>query len=152
MKNSTPVIPAIRDYRNDDFPAIDRLWKNTGMGGSERGDGPEVIQKTLSLGGKLLILEDQASGGLLGTSWLTLDGRRIYLHHFAIDPVHQRKGFARLLLKASLLFAKKSDLQIKLEVHRSNSAALKLYSNGGFSYLGDYLIYIIRDFQKIDLS
>ncbi len=34
---------------------------------------------------------------------------------------------------------------VKLEVHRSNKRAIELYKKAGFSYLGDYDVYIIRD-------
>lgn len=152
MKNSLSANPVLRDYRSEDFPAVERLWKATGMGGTERADGPDIIANTLTLGGRLIILEEVSSGLLIGTSWLTLDGRRIYLHHLAIDPVYQGNGYAHLLLKASLQFAQQKGLQIKLEVHRSNEAARQLYSTGGFSYLGDYLVYIIRDYKHLDLS
>lgn len=146
MKN---IIPTIREYRHEDFPLVRQLWLETGMGGAVRGDGPEAIQSTLSLGGRLLVLEDLNSGELMGTSWLTLDGRRIYMHHFGIFPRYQGLGYSKLLLDASLEFAESTGLQIKLEVHKNNKPAIQLYEKGGFQYLGNYLVYIIRDYQSI---
>lgn len=146
MKNKVPII---RDYLDEDFPLVNQLWIETGMGGAVRGDGPETIRKTLYFGGKLLIMEDQLSEKLMGTSWLTVDGRRIYLHHFGILPQYQGKGFSKILLDASLEFAKSTGLQIKLEVHKSSEIARSLYEKGGFKYLGDYLVYIIRDYKTL---
>ncbi len=83
----------IRDYRPEDFIQIKELWKLTNIYVSERGDTPEVIQRCNAMNGKLLVMEDPASGILIGTSWMTYDGRRLFLHHFAINPSHQRKGF-----------------------------------------------------------
>jgi ribosomal protein S18 acetylase RimI-like enzyme len=53
----------------------------------------------------------------------------------------------KALLKTSLDRARVLNLQIKLEVHRDNKAAIGLYQNHGFKYLGDYDGYIIRCFQ-----
>ena len=147
MENNKLII---RAYRDEDFPAIDQLWNETGMGGKIRGDDRETIRATLLQGGRLFVLEDRETSEVIGTSWLTLDGRRIYLHHFGIKPVHQGKGYSNLLLNASLDFAKSTGLQLKLEVHRDNERAVALYEKAGFKYLGDYLVYIIRNYSDIE--
>jgi len=140
---------SIRDYRSDDYKEVQELWEKTEMGGNFRGDDGKVIEKTLQSGGKLLILENTESKEIIGTSWMTCDGRRIYLHHFGIKPEHQGKGYSKPLLKASLEFAKNAGMHLKIEVHRTNSKAIDLYQKGGFKYLGDYDVYIIRDFNPI---
>jgi ribosomal protein S18 acetylase RimI-like enzyme len=142
----------VRDYSQGDFKEINQLWKDTGMGGSARGDHEETIERTLRSGGKLFILENSLTKEIIGTSWLTHDHRRIYMHHFGIKPAYQGKGFARILLKSSIDFAKKSGMQIKLEVHRDNLKAIQMYKKSGFNYLGDYEVYIIRDYNAIQES
>jgi ribosomal protein S18 acetylase RimI-like enzyme len=142
--------PFVREYRPEDYTEVERLWSETGMGSPARSDDQQVIQKTLEMGGKLFILEEPASGKVIGTSWLTDDGRRIYLHHFGILPAFQGKGFSKYLLKASLDYAQSSGKQIKIEVHQSNKKAIHLYLNAGFNYLGDYDVYIIRDYKILD--
>lgn len=144
-KNNTEVI--IRDYCSSDFPAVEEIWMATGMGGTNRGDGPGVINRTLACGGKMLIMEEKSTGKIIGTSWLTSDARRIYLHHFGIHPNYQGRGLSHLLAEASIRYAKESGLQIKLEVHRDNVKAAELYKKHGFGYLGDYHVYIIRSFS-----
>lgn len=143
------LLPIIRDFEVGDFHAVQQLWVDTGMGSLQRNDDLHTIQKTLDLGGKLFILEESEFPKIIGTSWLTQDGRRIYLHHFGILPEFQGKGLASLLLKSSLDFARSTGLQIKLEVHKSNELATQIYTKGGFKYLGDYLVYIIRDYSTI---
>jgi ribosomal protein S18 acetylase RimI-like enzyme len=138
----------VRDYRKEDFPEIEKLWKATGMGGDFRADDDQVIENTLNLGGKLLVLEETSLREIIGTSWMTLDGRRIYLHHFGIKPRYQGMGYAHLLMEESLNFAKTTGKQIKLEVHESNHVAIRLYKKWGFNYLGDYEVYIIRNYTS----
>jgi ribosomal protein S18 acetylase RimI-like enzyme len=134
-----------RDYQPEDFDQVNRVWEETGMGGAARGDDAQVIDRTLKAGGKLIALIDKEADKLIGTSWLTQDARRIYLHHFSILPEYQGIGLSKLLLDESLAFAKKLNMQIKLEVHQDNEIAIHLYEEAGFSYLGDYKVYIIRD-------
>ena len=93
----------IREYRPDDFPAVESLWKKTGIYTVERGDTPEIILRCREAGGKFLVLVDQATGQITGTSWMTWDGRRLALE--------------------SLAFARELNCPLKLEVHKKNTPA-----------------------------
>ena len=141
----------IRDYKPDDYPEIEMLWNATGLGGAIRGDNKTIIENSINIGGKLLVIEETDSSKIIGTSWMTFDGRRLHLHHFGIDPEFQRKGFGKILTDASLKFAKAKGVQIKLEVHKENFPAIELYKSKGFQFLGDYDVYIIRNFNLINL-
>jgi ribosomal protein S18 acetylase RimI-like enzyme len=139
----------IRDYEQTDFVAVAKLWNDTGMGVPARGDDNKAIERTLQLGGKLLVMDDVETKEVIGTSWMSSDGRRIYLHHFGIRPDYQGRGLSKPLLEKSLDFARSTGLQIKLEVHKDNIKAVRLYEKYGFGYLGDYNIYIIRNYSKL---
>ncbi len=137
----------IRNFTNSDYSDLTNLWNITGLNTPGRGDNLQTIKQTLSLGGKLwLMFLDKK---LIGSSWLTTDGRRLYLHHFCIHPDFQGQKLSKPLLKKSLNYAKKLNQQIKLEVHQNNHIAKKLYINYGFKYLGDYEVYIIRNLNNI---
>jgi len=140
---------SIRSYAESDFPEMVLLWEKLGLGGAQRGDDEHVIAMTIKTGGKLLLLIAEESGAIIGTSWLTNDGRRTYLHHFGIHPDYQGNGLANKLLDASLKLAKTIGMQIKLEVHKDNVKALGLYKKAGFTSLGSYNVYIIRDISTI---
>jgi ribosomal protein S18 acetylase RimI-like enzyme len=43
-------------------------------------------------------------------------------------------------------FARESGLQIKLEVHKNNAIARQLYEKYGFKFLGDYDVFIVREY------
>ncbi len=139
----------IRDYKPSDYNEVNNIWEITGMGGKSRGDDAGIILRTLKNGAKLIILEDSKTNKPIGTSWLTHDFRRIYLHHFGILPEYQGKGLSKLLLDESLSYAKEKGMQIKLEVHKNNEIALNIYKKAGFQFLGDYLVYIIRNLSII---
>jgi ribosomal protein S18 acetylase RimI-like enzyme len=139
----------IREYHESDYPEMIRLWESLGLGSEVRGDNQPVINRTLKSGGRMLLLIETAGNKIVGTSWLTGDGRRTYLHHFGIHTGYQGKGLANMLLEASLKIARELGLQIKLEVHKDNVKALGLYTKYGFTYLGDYQVFIIRDISTI---
>jgi ribosomal-protein-alanine N-acetyltransferase len=93
----------------------------------------------------LLLLEHRADSKVVGTSWISCDGRRLFLHHFGIRPSFQGRGLSKILLRETLAHARAVEMQIKLEVHRANLRAIELYRKGGFEALGEYEVYIIRD-------
>ncbi len=139
----------IRDYKPEDYTQVASLWVDTDMGNPARGDDSKAIENTLKLGGKLLIMCDIQTAEIIGTSWMSTDGRRVYLHHFGIRPDFQGRGLSKPLLEKSLEFARSTGLQIKLEVHKDNYRAVNLYEKYGFQYLGDYNVYIIRNYSKL---
>lgn len=136
----------VRDYREGDYPAVMDLWEATGLGHAWRGDDAGVIARSIAMGGKLLVAE-LPGGPLVGTSWMTFDGRRIHLHHVGVLPRYRRRGIGRLLSVESIRYAREKGIKVKLEVHRDNQAAIALYRSLGFDYLGDYDVYIIRSFK-----
>ena len=136
--------PVIRDYRQGDFEGLQALWEATDMGQSERDDDESVIERCNSMGGRLLVMEDSASGEIIGSSWMTWDGRRILLHHFGIRPAYQKRGFGTRLARESMKWMRTKGQQVKLEVHKQNFAAKHLYEKLGFFSFEDYDIYMIR--------
>ncbi|MDZ7739440.1 MAG: GNAT family N-acetyltransferase [Bacteroidales bacterium] len=103
----------IRDYRDDDYEAVIRLWEATGMGNAERGDDKDTIERCMHTGGSLLILEEEKNNTVAGSSWMTFDGRRIYLHHFGILPEYQGRGLSKYLLEESIKHVKATGHQVK---------------------------------------
>jgi ribosomal protein S18 acetylase RimI-like enzyme len=134
----------IRRFTESDYEAVLEVWKQTDMGGAHRGDNLKIINETLKNGGVLFVLlvDEQ----IVGTSWITNDSRRLYLHHFGIIPAYQGKGLSNILMNTSMQFARESGLQIKLEVHKNNAIARQLYEKYGFKYLGDYDVFIVREY------
>jgi len=140
----------IRDYIKGDFNEILLLWDELRLKQQDRGDSEDVVLETIKRGGKMIIMTDKDI--IIGTAWLTTDGRRLYLSHFIIKSEYQGRKLAHILLDECFKYAKKLNLQFKLRVNRENEKAINLYKNAGFKYLGDYDTYIIRDIQNIKLS
>ena len=134
----------VRAFKDEDFGDVLELWMELELNNPERQDTLNTIHKTLEHNGAFFVLEQILTKKVVGTSWITNDGRRLYLHHFGIKPEFQEKKLSKLLLDASLNFAKTKNMQIKLEVHEQNTVALNLYQKAKFKYLDGYKVYIIR--------
>ncbi|MBI9053642.1 MAG: GNAT family N-acetyltransferase [Bacteroidales bacterium] len=141
----------VRDYSNKDFEGLNKLWQETNLGGAQRGDNAKIIEQSIKLGGKLILLENSETKEIIGSSWMTFDGRRLHLHHIGVKPEFQNQGLGKLLTRESLKFAKKKGYQIKLEVHKDNNKAINIYKKLGFLFLGDYNVYIVRNLDSINL-
>ncbi|MCF8379506.1 MAG: GNAT family N-acetyltransferase [Bacteroidales bacterium] len=133
------------DFKESDFNEIQELWVATGMGNPERGDTAKTITDCNNHGGRLIIMKETTGNEIIGTSWLTFDGRRLFLHHFGIKPDWQGKGMAKQLAEETLKFIKSQGVQVKLEVHKDNFKAKKLYKDLGFSNFEDYEVFMLRD-------
>jgi ribosomal-protein-alanine N-acetyltransferase len=136
----------IRDYRESDYASLLKLWNETELAQPERKDDAGVIKRCNDMGGCLLVLENAATGEIIGSSWMTWDGRRIYLHHFGIHPDWQNLGLGTKLADASLEWISQTGQQVKMEVHKENKAAIRLYKKLGFFAFEDYDLYMIREF------
>jgi ribosomal protein S18 acetylase RimI-like enzyme len=147
----TDGLVMVRDYRAEDYEAVARIWLETGVSTPGRGDTAESIRQTLANHGRFLVLAECKRGCVIGTSWLTNDGRRLYLHHLAIATAFQGRGYSKLLLTEILKIARTMGMQIKLEVSQINEKAINLYRKAGFKRLGDYDVYIIRDWSQVSL-
>ena len=93
----------IRDYKAEDFESVYSLWLKTGVTDKKRSDSSEMIESTFQRGGKLFILENK--GAIIGSTWITNDGRRLYLHHCCVEKKFQNQGYGDLMVKKSLEFA-----------------------------------------------
>jgi len=147
-KKAREINTRIRDYRPEDFASLLELWRETNLAQPERGDNAEVIQQCCDHGGRLLLMEETEKEIIIGSSWMTWDGRRIYLHHFGILPFYQGLGLGTELAEKSLEWIRRKGQQVKLEVHKENHAAKRLYEKLGFFAFRDYDIYMIRDLKS----
>lgn len=139
---------SIRNYSHGDFKPVMKLWESTKLANQERADTEEVIEKTINHGGLFLLLTLRETDEIIGTSWITNNQRRLYLHHLGIAPRYQGRGYAKYLLEETIKQARETGLQMKIEVHKSNKVALNLYKEYGFKALGDYEVFIIRDLAE----
>ena len=133
----------ILDFSADKYSAVIDVWTATGLAQAWRKDDLETILRTLANGAKLKLLLDP-SDRVIGTSWITHDYRRSWIHHFAIHPDFQGNGYSHLLMISTIQVIEELGYQAKLEVHHNNEKAVRLYEKGGFRELEGYMVYMKR--------
>ncbi len=132
----------LRDFAEEDFGSLTDLWESAGIGNPARGDTLESVRLTLTRGGRLVVL---ASGDrIVGSAWISDDGRRLYLHHMAVRPELQGRGLGKRLMEAAVGVARERRMQMKLEVAETNAPAIALYGKYGFETLEGYRTMIRR--------
>ncbi|MCD6333615.1 MAG: GNAT family N-acetyltransferase [Bacteroidales bacterium] len=133
----------IRNYQYSDYGELKRFWQLNGLDSPKRADDQYIIQRTLDHGGVLLVMIHE-DGRLIGSSWITEDGRRSWIHHFGIHPDLHGQGLGKLLMERTMIEIRRIGLQVKLEVHHNNLNAIGLYRKYGFKLLDGYLVYMVR--------
>ena len=86
----------IEKYSNKSYKEVIELWKKTGISVSSS-DTKEELEKMYNRNPQLFLLgkiKEKVVGVVMGG----FDGRRGYLHHLAIDPEYQKKGYGRLMV------------------------------------------------------
>ncbi|MDZ4121128.1 MAG: GNAT family N-acetyltransferase, partial [Candidatus Cloacimonadaceae bacterium] len=124
------------------YASLTELWMACGVGNPARGDSFEAVKHSLENGGVILLAFED--GAAAGTVWLTHDFRRLYIHHMGVMPGQQNRGIGKALLDEALQVCRELGYQAKLEVHRDNPAAIRLYQSSGFEALDGYITMINR--------
>ena len=136
------------DFTKSDFEELMTFWEDTGVGGRHRGDNSDIISASVNNGGRLILMKLEGTNEIIGSAWITTDKRRSFLYYFAISKEFRGLGLGNELMDKVMEYANSLGLQMKLEVHEDNMIAIELYKKYGFTYLGDYNVYINRDISS----
>ncbi len=121
----------IRPYVPEDYRAVVRLWKRSGI---EVGpsDVPAEIERARRRDPGLFLVAVQGArrvGVVLGR----FDGRLGWIHHLAVDPAHRGRGLGRrLVLELERRLARAGCPKVNLHVLRSNAAVVPFYERLGY--------------------
>jgi ribosomal protein S18 acetylase RimI-like enzyme len=121
----------IEVFSMDYYDEIMDLWKSTGISIGSSDDKAEV-ERMLARNPDLFLIgkeDDKVIGVVEGA----FDGRRGYVHHLAIDPVYQKKGYGKKLMNNLMeRFREKKIHKIHLFVEKSNKNAINFYKHLGW--------------------
>ena len=118
------------------YDEVIQLWRNAGIGvGSS--DSKEELEKMLTRNPDLFLIgkiKDQIIAVVMGG----FDGRRGYVHHLAVDPGYQKKGYGREIMMAlNEIFRQKGIHKIHLFIERRNKEVIDFYRNLGWGIRED---------------
>lgn len=121
----------IENYSMKFYDKVIELWRKAGISVSSS-DTKEELEKMHQRNPQLFLLgviKEKIIGVVMGG----FDGRRGYVHHLAIDPEYQKKGFGRLMMGDLIMrFRKLGVHKIHLFIEKNNKEVVKFYQNLGW--------------------
>ena len=118
------------------YDEVIQLWRNAGIGvGSS--DSKNELEKMVTRNPDLLLIgkiKDRIIAVVMGG----FDGRRGYVHHLAVDPGYQKKGYGKEIMRAlNEIFRQKGIHKIHLFIERRNKEVVDFYRNLGWEIRED---------------
>jgi ribosomal protein S18 acetylase RimI-like enzyme len=110
------------------YKDVVQLWKKAGISvGSS--DSKKEIERMLERNPNLFLI------GKIGECIIAVvmggfDGRRGYVHHLAVDPIHQKKGYGKKMMDHLVReFRRIGVHKIHLFIEKQNQAVVDFYNN-----------------------
>jgi ribosomal protein S18 acetylase RimI-like enzyme len=118
----------IENFSMKYYQKVVNLWKKTGISvGSS--DSEEEIEKMLKRNPNLLLI-GKINEKIIAIVMGGFDGRRGYVHHLAVDPIHQKKGYGKMIMNELLNnFRKIGVHKIHLFIEKTNLDVVNFYKN-----------------------
>jgi ribosomal protein S18 acetylase RimI-like enzyme len=127
----------ISDFSIDVYEDVHRLWEITGIT-LTASDTKEQVARVLEYNPELFIV-GKVEGNIIAVVMGAFDGRRGYVHHLAIDPEFQKKGYGKeIMVELHKRFLIKGVVKVHLFVENDTEGVIEFYKKIGW-YVRDDL-------------
>jgi ribosomal protein S18 acetylase RimI-like enzyme len=135
------VPPTLREFRDDDYDAVVRLWRAAGLTVKPSDTLPELRKLIDRNPGLFLVAEED--GVVAGTVIGAWDGRRAWIYHLAVLPDRQGGGIGRMLMdELERRLRAVGATKLNLLVERGNAGVADFYRKLG--YAPDELLFMTK--------
>jgi ribosomal protein S18 acetylase RimI-like enzyme len=135
------VPAAIREFREADYDAVVRVWREAGLTIKPSDALPELRKVIDRNPGLLLVAEEE--GRVVGAVIGAWDGRRAWVYHLAVLPAAQGRGTGRLLMdELERRLRAVGATKLNLLVERGNAPVAHFYRRLG--YAPDDLLFMAK--------
>jgi ribosomal protein S18 acetylase RimI-like enzyme len=135
------VPPTLREFRDDDYDAVVRLWRAAGLTVKPSDTLPELRKLIDRNPGLFLVVEED--GVVAGTVIGAWDGRRAWIYHLAVLPDRQGGGIGRMLMdELERRLRAVGATKLNLLVERGNAGVADFYRKLG--YAPDELLFMTK--------
>lgn len=132
---------AIREFREEDYDAVVRVWREAGLTLKPSDTLPELRKVIERNPGLLLVAEEE--GRVVGAVIGAWDGRRAWIYHLAVLPAAQGRGTGRLLMdELERRLRAAGATKLNLLVERANAPVADFYRHLG--YAPDDLLFMAK--------
>ena len=129
----------IENFKMQYYNEVLELWKRAEIGvGSS--DTKDEIAGVLNRNPNLFLISKE-DGNIVAVVIGAFDGRRGYIHHLAVDPDYQKRGYGKIIIDELIeRFRKKKVHKIHLFIEKTNHEVVDFYSNLGWNVRDDLIM------------
>ena len=118
----------IENFTMKNYDNIIGLWRKAGISVGST-DSEKEIKKMLTLNPNLFLI-GKVNNKVIAVVMGGFDGRRGYVHHLAVDPLHQKKGYGKMIMDELInRFRKIGVHKIHLFIEKDNQDVVDFYKN-----------------------
>jgi ribosomal protein S18 acetylase RimI-like enzyme len=129
----------IEKFTMESYEDIVDLWRKSGISVGST-DTKNEIERMLQRNPNLFLIgkiDNKVIGAVMGG----FDGRRGYVHHLAIDPDYQRRGFGTMIMENLIKkFGKIGVHKVHLFIEKYNKELVEFYKNLGWEMRDDLIM------------
>jgi ribosomal protein S18 acetylase RimI-like enzyme len=129
----------IETFSMESYDDIISIWRKTGISiGST--DTKEEIKRILDKNPQLFLV-GKINQKIIGVVVGGFDGRRGYVHHLAVDPDYQKRGYGtRIMDELNLRFRKLGVHKVHLFIEKYNKEVVNFYQKLGWEIRDDLIM------------
>lgn len=129
----------IQKFTIEFYEEVVQLWRKSGISvGSS--DSKIEIEKMLERNPTLFLI-GKIDGKICAVVMGGFDGRRGYVHHLAVDPVYQRRGYGKLMIdELNKEFLRLGVHKIHLFIQKHNREVVVFYQNQDWEIREDLIM------------
>ena len=138
----------IENFSMEYYEDIIEIWRKAGLSiGSS--DTKEEVNRMLKKNSNLFLI-GKVNDNVVGVVVGGFDGRRGYVHHLAIDPNHQKKGYGRLIMMELInRFRIMGVHKVHLFIEKYNNEVIHFYEKLGWEIRNDLIMMSIIPDKKL---
>jgi ribosomal protein S18 acetylase RimI-like enzyme len=129
----------IEKFTMGSYETVVNLWRKSGISVGST-DTREEIEKMLQRNPNLCLI-GKIGNKIIGVVMGGFDGRRGYVHHLAVDPDYQRRGYGKMIMNDLIeRFRKIGAHKIHLFIEKYNKDVVEFYQNLGWEIRDDLIM------------
>ncbi len=129
----------IEKFTMESYENVVQLWRKSGISVGST-DTREELERMLQRNPNLFLI-GKVNNRIIGVVIGGFDGRRGYVHHLAVDPDYQKKGYGKMIMDELIeKFRKIGVHKIHLFIEKYNKDVVEFYRNLGWEIRDDLIM------------
>lgn len=131
----------ITEFEQGDYREVYALWQAAGISLGASDEYAEILKFRQQNPDSFLVGREAGAGGMIAVCLGGFDGRRGYIHHLAVKPEFQKKGYGSQILEQVMQRLKqKGALKVHLFIESRNAGVVGFYDNAGWTKRSDIIV------------